>query len=226
MMTRLRRVVGDHDTSDRGLSLVEVLVAMVLSTLVMTLCVSFFMQTARVTSEANANRTTVGENMTVYNAVTSRVRVAAPAIMSATSTVSIIDARSNLLSFYAWSETTALSPKLSRVTIDVVSNRLRITTCVGQQDAGGFWSFPCGSTQTRTFQPLVVAESGGQLPLFSYQNKCGMAPSFTSGRVSDPSTIQTVTVSVKTKTAGAADARSAYFSAPVFLSNIKPTGTC
>lgn len=225
MIAALRRRLRD----DRGLSLVEVLVSMLLTGIVMALAMSFFAMGARTTTEATTTRTVVADTVTLQNAITSRVRVAAEAPFSATSNIAFARAEGQAVQFYSWSETPALAPRMSRVTIAVTANRVTVSSCPGTQ-AGGFWTFPCSAaaTTSQTFQNLIVAPATGEQRLFTYRDRCGVVLGNAAGTVpsTDYSRIQTVEVSVKSKTPGTADATAVYLTTPVYLTNIASTGVC
>lgn len=225
MIRPARRLVGD-----RGLSLVELLVAMFVTAIVLTITVTFFVQTTRVTTTANATSATSGDAANAMNAITSRLRVTAPTVLSASSTVAIDTAQPRRLVVYAniIPAPTAIVP--SKVTFYVAPDgRISITSCRGAAGAGGVWAFSCdeSSSTVETWPGVIVDPTGAdELPLFTYNDASGNRIGGDAGLdATQISTVASITVSIKSKTAGAADASAAYLTNDVGLPNLGTKGT-
>ncbi|MBE7195861.1 MAG: prepilin-type N-terminal cleavage/methylation domain-containing protein, partial [Gordonia polyisoprenivorans] len=156
---------------DAGVTLVELMVAVVVAAIVLALVAGFFVQSVRITTASNSSRQTNDISTNAANRVTSWVRAVTQTPTTDGQKQSILVAKPQYLQFYSFADTNAATPVISKVTIEVVSSQIRISSCPGVNAAGtSTWSFTCtaANTKVQTMVGTVVAPTGSQLPLFTY----------------------------------------------------------
>lgn len=163
-------------TEQSGLSMAELLVAAVLTSIMLIMVASFFVQTAKLTTAANQTRNSNGVASNVSNSITAVVRVATT-LAKASSEIpdpAIVAGTRSSLTIYSYSNTSATDPAPVRVTFTLDSaGTVTETRCTGNV-SGGFWSFnTCSATSTRTLGTGVIAPTGTTDQLFTYRDGSG-----------------------------------------------------
>jgi len=167
----LRRLVDD-----RGLSMTELLVGMLLTAVVMAMVGSFFMTTAKLTTAATQTRESNGTAANIANSITSVVRMATT-LAKAGSEIpdpAIVAGSRSSLTLYSYANTSAGDPAPVRVTFTLdATGKVTETRCTGTK-SGGFWTFgSCAATSTRILGVGVLAPTGTDDQLFTYRDGTG-----------------------------------------------------
>jgi Tfp pilus assembly protein PilW len=161
-----------------GLSMAEILVAMMLSMLILVMVTSFFIQVGKITTSATQIRESNGNASNVANEITSVLRVATnlPKLNSATADSAIVAGTRSSLTIYSLSNTSATAPAPVKVTFALdTAGVVTETRCVGNL-SGNYYTFsPCASTSTRTIGTGVLAATGVADQLFTYRDANGTA---------------------------------------------------
>ncbi len=163
-----------------GLSLAELLVAALLTSVMLIMVGNFFIQTAKLTTAGTQTRNSNGAAANIANEVTAVLRVATtlaksgseipyPAIVSGTrSTLTIYS-----YSLNSYSSTSASDPAPVMVTFTLSSGTVSETRCTLVKSAG-FWNpSTCSATSTRVLGSGVVAATGVADQLFTYRDGSG-----------------------------------------------------
>lgn len=170
MNLRLWRESRDND---RGLTIVELMVSMMISSIVLALVASMFINVAKITSVANATtqRSSVAGNTmdevsrVIRTATTNAVATSVdpdPALVSATPTA---------LTLYSFVDAAPAAPAPTKVTFRFDAGYLIEDRILGT-DSNGYWAFG-GAVSSRTLGgPFDL--TGGD-PFFTYLDSAGAA---------------------------------------------------
>jgi Tfp pilus assembly protein PilW len=213
-----------------GLSLAEILVAVMLSMLILVMVTSFFIQVGKITTNAGQQRDANRNAANISNEVTSVLRVAStlPKLNSASPDPAIVDGTRSSLTLYALSNTTATKPAPVKITFTLDgTGKVTETRCTGTAN-GNYYTFgSCASTSTRTLGTNVLAPSGTSDQLFTYLDVNGTAMAIGTGSLSatQRAAVASIIVTVRTQATNSA-ARPVIVSSTVVLRNIGlDTGT-
>ncbi len=216
MIRRIRTRLGVGHTED-GLSLVELIVASMLTLLILAMVGAMFANTAQLTAKATQNH----DSNTVAANVQSELRTVIglavqlpvsgstnglPPVSSGTNGKLVINSLINV--------TDPVNPAPTRVTFDSTSGDLVVTRCVGKS-VSGFWTFTsCASSTTTDLGGVIIASSGSQAPLFSYLDANGSTIGLAAGALPPTSlpNVVSITVSINVRAPGSK-------TAPVYLSS-------
>lgn len=168
-MNRLRRPA---ESQDAGLTLVELLVAMMLTSLVLAMAGTFYVNVARATASAKATRAAMGQTALAVDAVRRIVMTASDNATSATATAPAVStATPTTLTVISYSSTTSAVLTPSQVTFALdASGYLTETKQAGVIAATGYWVFTGVTTSRRVAGPFVT---GAGTPFFSYVDANG-----------------------------------------------------
>jgi type II secretory pathway pseudopilin PulG len=192
--------------NEEGVTLVELIVAMIITGFVLTLTASFFITTTKVTTSSvqTGNSSAVASNA-IYE-ISNVVHQASTIPVSGGSPLLAVNtASTNKLVIYSYVDvSTGTNPTPTRVTFDATGANLVETRCVATA-SGAFWVFSsCASTLTRTIGGNIVAPTGTQNNFFSYLNSTGGTIAMVSGSVPPASlgSIASIQVSPNIQAAG------------------------
>ena len=225
-----RRVSGD-----RGVTLIELVVVMMVSSVVLLAVGTTFMSSLRLTTEVNSRTATTADARLAAEAVARRLRVA----VRPTSAPSIIvSAGPTAVRFYAsltsnggyptvdatTGVTSALAPTLVDFSVDPVTSCLRETLTRGVQvtaaDGSITYAFS-GPSTTRCLAGSQVVTTGA--PLFSYSTTgTGATPVNVGSGSTDPAlldTVRSVALDLRLWEPGRPRVRPMQVQSRVFLSN-------
>lgn len=164
--SRARRAAGD----ERGITLVELMVAIVVLGLLSTMVVSIYVQTTRtVTASSNLSQNT----KTASNIMNEMSRVIRSATNNSTGNglydSAIVDAKADSLTILAYVDADAVNPRPVRVTfaINATSRQIVETRWSAKAGSNGLWIFDSSNPliSTRTLPGTIIAGNG---PLFRY----------------------------------------------------------
>lgn len=176
-MRGLNRLIRDClRRQDAGLSLVELLVGMGLTTLLMILVGSMFVQLTKITTNSTTSQNTTQVASNAANTISSVLGTATTVATSTSVTPAIVSGTRSSLTLYSYASTDALDPAPVRVafTLDA-SAKLTDTRCTAKR-TGGYWTFTtCAASSTRTVAMGLQAPSTTPAvnPLFTYLDASG-----------------------------------------------------
>lgn len=181
---RLHRLRAEPE---QGLTLTELLVAVVLLSLIMTMVVAFF---SGANKAFNLNQTIDTNMRTASNVMgemskTLRAATNNPLAGSNTPAPAFVQASATSVTFYAYVnlESSEQTPKQVRFSLNTTNNTIVETTWAATALAGGLWSFPAVTTTPTSTRilggPLLLAASGGP-QVFTYLTGDGTVVPFAS----------------------------------------------
>ena len=194
MIARVRKRL--RGGSDDGLSLVELLVAMLLTGIVLSLVGSLFVNVALVTSASNASTTKSSAAANALNEIVEVVRAAANNAVSTTVTdPAVVSATSSALTIYSFADTSPTAPAPTKVAFRMDGTNLVEDRYAGSNSTG-YWVFS-GTPTTRVIGNAVV--TNGADPLFAYLAADGSVvgnPAVTALTLDQRKTITSVRITV------------------------------
>lgn len=173
-MTGLRRVLRAH-RDDRGLSLAELLVAMMMFGIIMTVVMSLFVSTARAVSTA---RTTDENTRAASNGMNEIARIvragtANPVQGSSVPDPAFVEAGREALTVYAFVNLTNSENRPVMVRFSLNAQRALVEQTTQAVSAGnGYWRFT-GATTSRVLATGVDVRAGAEPWLFTYLRSDG-----------------------------------------------------
>jgi Tfp pilus assembly protein PilW len=206
MIRVLRRLRRDES----GLSMAELLVAALLTSIVMVMVTSFFIQTAKLTTAAAQTRQSTGIAANVANDITSVVRMATTLAKSSSEIpdAAIVAGTRSSLTIYSYANTSATDPAPIKVTFTLdASGAVTETRCTGTSSSG-FWTFgTCATTSTRTLGTGILAPTGVSDQLFTYRDGSGTVMSIGTGSLSatQRAEVSSILIQVRTQTGASGD---------------------
>jgi len=166
LRARVRRAVGD----ERGITLVELMVAILVLGILSTMVVNLYVQTQRAV--------TTSSDVTLNTKTASNIMNEMSRVIRSSSTnpkggglfdAAIVDARPNTLTVLAYVDTDAVNPKPVRVqfAINATTRQIIETRWSAKPGVNGLWTFdaPITVVSTRTLPGAIVASGGS---LFTY----------------------------------------------------------
>lgn len=212
MRALVRRLCRDQ----RGITLVELLVAMLITSLLLTLVGSFFVsmlkaqRTVSSVNESTRQGTTSMTQVSRYLREASRVQ-----LTKTTSKAAFESATATSMVFYSGVDLTSARAGLTRVTVDVQGAKLRMQLQRGDCPLAGYCTFT-GATKTVVLAD-VVRSDGSNSTLFSYVNAAGGVFTPTSTTFD---AIRSVTVTLRVGPTSGTSTNDTTFQATINLRNL------
>ena len=209
---RFRRLSADES----GFGMSELIVAMLVTSIVLVLVATMFIQTTKVTADSNQTQNSAAVAGNIATELTSTIRMGSN-VLTNTSGVpapAVIAGNKQSLTIYSFVDAEANAPVPTKVTFDASSGVLIETRCAGTLTGSGYWVFSACAISTRNLGGAIVAPAGTERPLFTYYTASGnlLTPAATGLSSSDRAKVATILVSVKTVASGAK-------TAPVYITN-------
>ena len=158
-------------TSDEGLSIVEMIVAMMIAAIVLAICGTFFANVAKLTAASSSSREATGQAALALDAIGSVVRVAADNAVSAVNTdPAVVVGTASSLTITAWTNTGSANPAPSLVTFSIDADGYLTQTTISGVAVNGYFTFTGALSSKRIAGPFVTA---GAAPFFSYVDNTG-----------------------------------------------------
>lgn len=221
-MTRpswLRRL---HD-DESGFGMSELIVTMFVTSIVLTLVASMFIQTARITGDADQTQNSAAVAGNIANELTSTIRMGSNVLLDTSGVPSpaVVAGTDHSLTIYSYVDTVANAPVPTMVTFDASSGVLIEDRCLGTQTSTGYWVFSGCVPSTRNLGGAIIAPAGGEAPLFTYLTASGnvLTPTSTGLSAADRAKVATILVSVKTVASGSETA-PVYITSAVHMPNL------
>jgi prepilin-type N-terminal cleavage/methylation domain-containing protein len=210
--------------SDSGLSLVEMLVAMMLSGILLAMVGTLFVTVAKATSTSNLTREAGSVAGNVANAMSKTIRFAAqnavqnqlaldPAVVAGTPTA---------LTLYSLADAATVNPAPWMVRYRVVGANL-VEERWTASDTGGFWTFSGGTpATTRPLGGTIVEGSG----IFTYLDSAGaeLAPGAGGLTATQRAAVAAIKITVRVRSASSPDAPLAVVQNTVGMPNLAYSG--
>lgn len=219
------RVVAGRRASDRGLSLVELLVAMTLFSLVLAMVVGFFVSASKATQlttqidGTNRQATTAMDEVSrIIRGATTNPVATAGSVPSPAFTV----AGTNTITLYSAVNLSSSTAQNEIVQFSIDANSNLVEKVWQPITSNGYFTFGSSPTTSRIIAgPLVLTNAGGP-NLFTYINSAGTAIATSGGAVAstDIASIAAVQVSLQVGTANTA-AQSTLLTDSVGLPNLQ-----
>ncbi|KTR09015.1 PulJ/GspJ family protein [Curtobacterium luteum] len=209
----MRALLHRLRAEDRGITLVELIVAMLVTSLMLTLVGSFFVsmtkaqQTVSGLDASTRQGTTSVTQLGRYLREASRVPVSRTVTQPAFST-----ATAGALAFTSSVDTTTSAAGMTKVTVDVVAGKLLMQLQRGDCSTG-YCTFP----SSNPVRSVVLADVVRGRSLFTYSNANGTVFTPTSTTVD---TIRSVRITLTTGSTGSAAANDTTFAATINLRNL------
>jgi prepilin-type N-terminal cleavage/methylation domain-containing protein len=234
MMHSLRaRSLGVRARDDRGLSMVELIVAMGLSSIVLTLVVSFFIQITTATVSANNSRNSTAITSNIANELVDTIRPATKVIGALVTDPAVVAGTANTLTIYTNADSVATDIRPIRVSFSLDSQkRLVEKRWAATKDSLGNWIFPAltiAPASTRTLPGIVLdpstattASATDRAPLFAYlDSACAYVIPGSSGLTLDQrKSIAAIEFTVRSRSEGSTTALPATIQNVVGMPNV------
>lgn len=239
MTAPLRRVLERLRRDDRGLSLAELLVTIMVFAIVLAVVSGTFVSLTRATSFANSTDTNVRSASSAMNEMTRLLHAAmnnpqqnaadAPAFAVATNE-SMTFTTAVDLSGAAPIANNGPDPRPEQVTLSLDSSRRLVETIVPGRPvvAGSTYYGFAGASTSRTLAPAVSTAAAGQPALFVYYDASNRAliPDATGAlNTGQMKSIVSVGITLRLTNSGSTADNSVVLSNQVGLSNLLTTGT-
>nr|WP_241732327.1 type II secretion system protein [Galbitalea soli] len=215
--TRARLAGGD----DRGITLIELLVATLIFSILLTLVVSAYSTLSRSITLAGAVDSNVKLSSLGMNEISKVLRFAAtnPVLGHPINDPAFVTADVETLTVYSYVDANATTPAPVKVTFSLNASRQLVEQRYAGTATNGFWSFASTPSVTRILTGAVIAPSAGERPLFSYQTVTnGTYLTVPSGGLTASQLPQVAAVTVTMKIKGASGAGGGA-SSPMTISN-------
>lgn len=197
---------GDQDHRDAGVSLIEIMVAAALLSLVLGIVGTLFINISRTTGDARTTRSAMGVAQTTMNELRRVVRVATdnpvaggavdPALVGAGASALTLYSFTDVPSTVSPSSPSSPAPVQVAFTVDAGGNLVETRTPATWN--AGYWVFT-GASTTRTLPgPLVTT---GPVPLFTYLDPTGAAVVPASGGLTAAQRAAVASVTITTTVA-------------------------
>lgn len=169
MMRTLR--VAAADRRDEGLTLTELLVAMMITALALAIFGGFFVNIATATSGARSSREATGVAANAIDEIGRVVRAAASnPVLNSDTTPAVAAGTAGTLTVIAYVDTSAAAPSPTQVGFALNSAGALVETRISGVSSNGYWVFT-GATTTRT---IAVPRKTGDLQVaFAYNDQDG-----------------------------------------------------
>lgn len=165
----MRRIVRRLHREQRGITLVELLVAMLVTSLLLTLVGSFFVSMVKAQRTVSSVNDSTRQGTTSMTQVSRYLREASRVQLTKTTSLAAFEsATATSMRFYSGVDLSTSRAGLTKVTIDTQGTKLRMQLQRGDCPANGYCTFS-GTTKTIVLAD-VIRTSAGNSTLFSYRN--------------------------------------------------------
>lgn len=225
MIRAIRRRVGsvvDPAVRDRGISLVELIVAMMIFSILLAMTVGFFSSAGRATTVNRGVDLTTRTASTGLDEMTRIIRGATtnPVLNQQLPDPAFVSAFTNANSIRLYSQVNLTSSVAQPVMVQFSVSGSNLVEQTWQPiTTGGYYTFATNPTTTKVIASPVVLPAAGGPNLFSYIDTTNATIPITGGAVTNISGIAAVTVSLQTGTANTS-ARSTLLTNTVGLPNL------
>ena len=182
--SRLARALKD----DSGLSFTELLIGMILTSIMLVMAGTMFVQMTKITATSNQMQSSTRIASTTAKSITNVIGTATNLAKqsSATPDAAIVSGSATSLTIYSYTNANPNNPAPTKVTYTLnTSGKLTETRCTATA-SGAYWTFStCGSTETRTLATTLRYPGPGVADLFTYRDANGTAYAIGTGSLTD-----------------------------------------
>lgn len=165
----MRMIIRRLHSEQRGITLVELLVAMLVTSLLLTLVGSFFVSMVKAQRTVSSVNDSTRQGTTSMTQVSRYLREASRVQLTKTTSLAAFEsATATSMRFYSGVDLSTSRAGLTRVTIDTQGTKLRMQLQRGDCPVNGYCTFS-GTTKTIVLAD-VIRTSAGDSTLFSYRN--------------------------------------------------------
>lgn len=165
----MRMIIRRLHSEQRGITLVELLVAMLVTSLLLTLVGSFFVSMVKAQRTVSSVNDSTRQGTTSMTQVSRYLREASRVQLTKTTSLAAFEsATATSMRFYSGVDLSTSRAGLTRVTIDTQGTKLRMQLQRGDCPVNGYCTFS-GTTKTIVLAD-VIRTSAGNSTLFSYRN--------------------------------------------------------
>jgi Tfp pilus assembly protein PilW len=165
----MRMIIGRLHSEQRGITLVELLVAMLVTSLLLTLVGSFFVSMVKAQRTVSSVNDSTRQGTTSMTQVSRYLREASRVQLTKTTSLAAFEsATATSMRFYSGVDLSTSRAGLTKVTIDTQGTKLRMQLQRGDCPVNGYCTFS-GTTKTIVLAD-VIRTSAGNSTLFSYRN--------------------------------------------------------
>jgi Tfp pilus assembly protein PilW len=164
----MRAIIRRLHSEQRGITLVELLVAMLVTSLLLTLVGSFFVSMIKAQRTVSSVNDSTRQGTTSMTQVSRYLREASRVQLTKTTNLAAFEsATATSMRFYSGVDLSTSRAGLTKVTIDTQGTKLRMQLQRGDCPANGYCTFT-GTTKTIVLADVIRTNAGR--PLFSYRN--------------------------------------------------------
>ncbi|MBB1195433.1 MULTISPECIES: PilW family protein [Curtobacterium] len=164
----MRAIIRRLHSEQRGITLVELLVAMLVTSLLLTLVGSFFVSMIKAQRTVSSVNDSTRQGTTSMTQVSRYLREASRVQLTKTTNLAAFEsATATSMRFYSGVDLSTSRAGLTKVTIDTQGTKLRMQLQRGDCPANGYCTFT-GTTKTIVLADVIRTNAGS--PLFSYRN--------------------------------------------------------
>lgn len=222
---RLRRTAANARRDESGIGLVELLVAMLIFGIILTIVSGMFMSASRVVSTGTSVNTSTKAASLGLNELSRAIRFAAsnPVSGQALNDPALVVAKSDLITVISYLDVDPASPKPVKIAFTIDSQlRLIEVRYAAYELSKGFWGFKTTAESTKVLTGALIAPTGTEAPLFTYldaNNTALTVPTtgLTSGQLQ---LVAAVKVSIKLKSDDATSGNPVQFESIIGIPNL------
>jgi prepilin-type N-terminal cleavage/methylation domain-containing protein len=173
-MTRLvrRRIAQVRRTGERGITLIELLVSMIIFSILLTLVVGAFSTVSKAVTLSGQVNSNIGFSSLGMNEISKVLRFAAtnPVLNQPIDSPAFVVAKPETLTVYTYIDATAASPAPTEVMFSLNGSRQLVETRYSAYSvATGYWAFNTTPYRTQILTGTVLSPGTGEASLFTYQ---------------------------------------------------------
>lgn len=226
---RLRQIHSTGGSHERGISLVELIVAIFVGGLVIAIVSSMYLGLSRTVQIGDTSSSSTKAASLAMTEVSIALRFATtnPSAGSQVPSPAFVTAANESITIISYIDSSATSPQPSQVNFALDSSRRLVETRYASHLVNGYWTFYTTALWSRILTGAVVAQSGTEPFLFSYLDSSNSVISPGSGGLtaSQYATVAAVMVTVKLAIATTAGTSPVVLQNTVGLPNLGMTRT-
>jgi prepilin-type N-terminal cleavage/methylation domain-containing protein len=205
-----RRIALVKRSGERGVTLIELLVSMIIFAILLTLVGGAFSTISKAVTLSGQVNSNIGFSSLGMNEISKVLRFAAtnPVLNQPIDNPAFVVAKPETLTVYSYIDATATSPAPTEVTFSLNGSRQLVETRYSAYSvASGYWAFNTTPYRTQILTGTVLTPGTGELSLFTYQTSVnGTAltcptTGLTQSQILQVAAVQ-VTMKIKSSTGG------------------------
>jgi hypothetical protein len=220
-LRKVRRLRSDES----GLGLVEILVAMLIFGIVLTLVTGMFMSTSRVVNTGTSVNTSTKAASLGLNELSRAIRFAAsnPVSGQALDDPALVVAKNDIVTVISYLDVDPTSPKPVKIAFTIDSSyRLIEVRYAAYEVSKGFWGFQTTPESTRILTGALLPPTGTEAQLFTYldANNAPLTVPTSGLTATQRQLVAAVKVSIKLKSDDATAGNPVHFESTIGIPNL------